>query len=87
MVYEIYTAPSAEGQFSKLEASLKIAVSDRIRPLADNPRPVGVKKVKGAVRTYRIREAGYRIVYEIDDAEKRVIILKIKPRDQVYKDK
>ncbi|MCX7716119.1 MAG: type II toxin-antitoxin system RelE/ParE family toxin [Endomicrobia bacterium] len=51
--------------------------------MSDNPRPLGVKKLKEKV--YRIRVGDYRIVYFVDDTEKVVTILKIGHRKEVYR--
>jgi mRNA interferase RelE/StbE len=46
-----------------------------IRLLADEPRPSGVKKLKIYDKTYRIRVGDYRIIYNIEDQEKLILIL------------
>jgi mRNA interferase RelE/StbE len=39
---------------------------ERIRKLAENPRPVGSEKISGQDK-YRVRQGRYRILYAIDD--------------------
>jgi len=53
--------------------------------LEDEPRPHGVVKLSGTVNEWRIRIGDYRIIYEIDDEEQRVTILRIAHRRQVYR--
>jgi mRNA interferase RelE/StbE len=54
--------------------------------LAENPRPSGVKKLKGNEGDlYRIRIGDYRIVYSIDDGIKIVDIRKIGHRKYIYR--
>jgi mRNA interferase RelE/StbE len=56
----------------------------RLERLALAPRPPGCKKLKGGDREWRIRIGAYRIVYEVDDAEKTVDVTRIAHRREVY---
>lgn len=57
-----------------------------IRGLADDPRPPGVVKLTGFdPPAWRVRVGGYRVVYEIDDAEVLVIVVNVAPRGEVYR--
>ena len=58
-------------------------ILERIRALADDPRPPGCEKVSGSER-YRVRQGAYRIVYEIEDARLVVLIVKIGHRGDIY---
>ncbi len=40
-----------------------------VRSLANEPRPTGVKKLKGYDETYRIRFGDYRVIYKVQDKE------------------
>jgi mRNA interferase RelE/StbE len=51
-----------------------------IRSLADNPRPYKVRKIEGAERAYRVRVGDYRVVYEIYDKERLVLIIQVARR-------
>jgi len=53
--------------------------------LAENPRPDGVVKLKGADNEYRIRSGDYRVRYEIGDEELIILLLQCKHRKDVYK--
>jgi len=53
--------------------------------LADEPRPVGVRKLAGADEAYRIRIGQYRVIYQIDDRAILVLVLKVGNRKDVYK--
>ena len=56
----------------------------RIDSLRENPRAVGSIKLSGQER-YRVRQGVYRIVYEIQDTELIVIVVKVAHRSEVYK--
>jgi mRNA interferase RelE/StbE len=59
-------------------------ILQRIRSLADDPRPPGCEKLSGQER-YRIRQGVYRIVYEIDDYVLIVLVVKVGHRRDVYR--
>lgn len=60
-------------------------IMQRIRSLADDPRPAGCEKLSGQER-YRVRQGVYRIVYEIEDDKLTVLIVKVGHRRDVYRD-
>ena len=59
-------------------------IMQRIRLLADNPRPTGCEKLSGQER-YRVRQGAYRIIYEIEDARLTVLVVKVGHRRDVYR--
>lgn len=56
----------------------------RIDGLAKNPRPPGVEKLSARER-YRIRQGVYRILYEIQDEQLIVVVVKVGHRRHVYR--
>jgi len=58
---------------------------ERIRALADEPRPPGAQKLAGSKIAYRIRHGGYRVLHEILEAERRIVVVKIGHRREVYR--
>lgn len=65
-MYKIKIAPSAERDLKK---NTKLSGLDDIVNAIDNlsldPRPIGMRKVKGFRNTFRIRVHSYRIIYDI----------------------
>jgi mRNA interferase RelE/StbE len=55
-----------------------------IETLSEEPRPSGVEKLSGQDR-YRIRQGNYRIIYEINDKEVIVVVVKVEHRKEVYR--
>jgi mRNA interferase RelE/StbE len=55
----------------------------RVRALAAEPRPPGAQKLAGGADRYRVRQGEFRIVYEIDDAARRVVVVKVGHRREV----
>ena len=56
----------------------------RIDLLCKNPRGEGSVKLSGQER-YRVRQGFYRIIYEIQDTELIVLVVKAAHRSEVYK--
>jgi mRNA interferase RelE/StbE len=85
-MYEVLIKPAVLRQTKKLELPIQIAVEEAIELLADDPRPEGCTKLKGAENLYRIRVAkNYRIIYEIQDKKLIVIVVKVGHRREVYR--
>ncbi|MGA1263238.1 MAG: type II toxin-antitoxin system RelE family toxin [Prochlorothrix sp.] len=53
--------------------------------MAQNPRQPGSEKLKGQEEVYRIRVGQYRILYEIQDQQLIVLVIKIGHRRDVYR--
>ena len=56
-----------------------------IQSLAEQPKPVGAEKLSGHIDLYRIREGNYRIVYEIDNGQIVVTVIKVGHRKEIYR--
>ena len=87
MNYTVLVSKSVRKQIDKLPEEVKPRTFSKIQALAVNPRPDGVKKLKGYTDQYRLRVGNYRIRYRIEDDSKNVRILQCKHRKDVYKDK
>ncbi|MGV6818583.1 MAG: type II toxin-antitoxin system RelE family toxin [Thiotrichales bacterium] len=59
-------------------------ILNSIELLCENPRADGCIKLTGQER-YRVRQGVYRIVYEIQDTELVILVVKIAHRKVVYK--
>jgi mRNA interferase RelE/StbE len=87
VTYQIQFSNGAAKQIKKLPADIKERIDKKILDLAIEPRPNGVKKLQGDDNSYRIRVGDYRIIYEIEDDILLVTVIKIKHRNEVYRDK
>ena len=58
-------------------------ILERINVLCKNPRAEGCIKLSGQDR-YRVRQGIYRIIYEIQDSELVIFIVKVAHRGEVY---
>jgi mRNA interferase RelE/StbE len=52
--------------------------------IEQNPRPKGVEKIRGT-DFWRIREGNYRVVYHISDESRKITVLRIGHRRDVYR--
>jgi len=82
--YAVTLADSARKELRTLPSHVIECVQPKLRELAANPRPSGCKKLQGYKQGWRIRVGDYRILYTVDDAERRVDIARIAHRKEVY---
>lgn len=59
-------------------------ILERMELLREDPKAEGCIKLSGQER-YRVRQGIYRIVYEIQDTELIVLVVKVAHRSSVYK--
>ena len=83
-MYSVTLSPLAARQLDKLNERQIKPILQAIYGLQENPRPSGVKKLKGRPG-YRIRAGNYRIIYSIFDFELRIEVLAIGDRKDVYR--
>ena len=85
-MYRIEVSPAADRDLGKLKNRIKRHDFERLRSaingLAIEARPHGVRKIEGTEKAYRIRAGNYRIVYEIYDDGKFVLILQVMRRTE-----
>jgi len=82
--YKILLKPSAAKELDALPKADRLRVVERIKTLAENPRPMGCEKLAGSEK-YRLRQGVYRILYEIHDDHVLVVVIKIGHRREVYR--
>lgn len=74
---------------TKSIAALEAADARRIRAaidlLATNPRPPACLALSGETGVYRVRVGNYRILYEVNDGELVVIVVRIGHRREIYR--
>ena len=80
--YKIVIKRSAEQELRAIPRPDLGRVVNRIRGLANYPRPPGSEKLSGQER-YRIRQGDYRIIYAVDETLQAVEVVKIGHRREV----
>ena len=87
MSYEIQILPKATRQLKSLSIEVRQEVSRTIQSLANEPRPIGVKKLSGEKDIYRVRVGNYRVLYQIIDKVLVVVVVSVGHRREVYRDR
>jgi len=86
-VYRIEVSPAADRDLEKFRGRIRRQdferLRDAVRSLAEEPRPQGVRKIKGAEKAYRIRVGNYRVVYEVYDSDSLILILQVARRSEI----
>ncbi len=88
MAYEVEFLESTLKEWEKLDANTREQFRKKLKERCETPR-VPSAKLHGATDRYKIklRSAGYRLVYEVEDDRLVVLVIAIGRRDrnQVYK--
>ncbi len=84
-MYEILLERRAEKDLRKLSSELFQRIIAKIQSLSENPKPQGSRKITGSQNDWRIRIGAYRAIYEIDEQEKRVRIMRVRHRREAYR--
>jgi mRNA interferase RelE/StbE len=84
VTYTVRIKQQAEKQIRSFPNKDIARIHNKILELAEQPRPKGVKKLAEGVG-WRVRVGTYRIIYEIDDASREIIIIRVKLRKDVYR--
>jgi mRNA interferase RelE/StbE len=84
-VYEVLLEQAAERDLKKLPSEMFKRIISKIKELARNPKPQWSRKIKGSKNDWRIRVGDYRILYEIDARAKKINVMRIRHRKDVYR--
>jgi mRNA interferase RelE/StbE len=81
--YKIQFTKSALKQLDRLPDVIAETLLAKIHSLAKNPRPTGCKKLSGR-DGYRVRQADYRIIYDVFDNILLVEVIAVGHRKEIY---
>ena len=82
--YSIVFRKSVTKDLKAIPKKDQVRILQRIAQLAEDPRPPASKRLSGQQR-YRIRQGIYRVLYEIEDDQLIVTVVKVGNRGDVYK--
>jgi mRNA interferase RelE/StbE len=86
MPCRVELAPAAQRQLRSLPPEVQARLAVSIQALGENPRPIGVRKLRGEDRTWHIRVGAYRVVYDVYDDRELVVVLKVsRRRESTYR--
>ena len=85
-MWGLVIAASAERQLTRLPEKIAAAVVEFVLgPLVDNPRRVGHPLQRELAGLWSARRGNYRVVYEIDEQQQTIVVLRIDHRADVYR--
>jgi len=82
--YKIFIKKSAEKEMDILPDKISERILRIILSLKNEPKPHGIIKLKNIIG-YRIRVGEYRILYSVDEKEKKIEISSVLHRKDAYK--
>ena len=85
MEYRIEFRPAAVRDLASLDRSMREKIAAKIDSLEQDPRPIGVEKLQGRDKRYRLRVGVYRVIYEIKDDILLVLVVRIGHRREIYR--
>lgn len=86
MSYLLRFSENIEKDFNTIQAKDIKKILSKVKDLAENPYPQGVKKIKASDENlFRLRYRSYRILYVVDEQIKLIMIRKIGHRKSIYK--
>ena len=84
MPYTVYLKRSAEKELEELPTKLHDKIVEVLLLLRENPFPRNVKKLRGR-EGFRIRVGNYRVLYLVDDEKKKIEVVSVGDRKEVYR--
>ena len=85
MSYKVLMLPVAQKDHRSIPSPFYEQIERKIQALAENPRPPGCKKLNDPAGTWRVRVGVYRILYDVDDSDFAVTVLRIRHRKEAYR--
>jgi mRNA interferase RelE/StbE len=83
MNFRLETTRKFEKDFRKLSSDLKRRVDQQVKTLEN--QPYSGKRLRGEFEgSYSFRIGDYRVIYWVDEAEKRIVLLTVAHRRTVY---
>jgi len=83
--YKIKFKNSVEKDIRKIPKKYISQIVKKIKLLSSNPYGKGVTKLVGTEHTFRMKAGNYRIIYQINEDEKQIIVYCIRHRKDAYK--
>jgi mRNA interferase RelE/StbE len=83
--YTVLLTGTASRQLEELPEQIRRRADRMINQLEENARPPQIRKLLGTRDEWRIRVGDYRVLLEIDDRNKKVVIYRILHRKEAYR--
>jgi mRNA interferase RelE/StbE len=83
MSFRLETTRKFEKDFRKLPPDLKRRIDHQVKTL--EAQPYGGKRLRGEFEgSYSFRVGDYRVIYQLDEATRRIVLLTVAHRRTVY---
>lgn len=83
--YEINWNHSAEKELKSIGRQYISRILEAVEALAENPFPPQHRKLHGVESSYRIRVGDYRVIYQVEMENKRIVIYHVRHRKEAYR--
>ncbi len=85
MSFEIFYAKSVQKDIKNIDSKTKEKIRKSIEKLKNFPNITNIKSLKShPLADYRLRVSDYRILFDVDWENKKIFILKIGHRKDIY---
>lgn len=84
-MYSVEFKESVSGDLKKIPKQFVKKIFSNIDKLQINPYKQNIKKLISTEFVFRSRVGDYRIIFQIFDAQKKIVIYHIRHRKEVYK--
>jgi len=83
--YRLEFRSSVCKDLKRIHPSFQSSLLKKIHSLASDPFPPKVCKLQGSESLYRVRVGDYRIIYEVNQTHKLVLVHYVRHRKDAYK--
>lgn len=83
--YRLQVKRSANKELARIPRELGHNILEHIEMLSSNPRLRQSRKLAGSKSSYRLKVGDYRVLYQVDDKAKVVLIFAVGHRKQIYR--
>jgi len=83
-MFKVEILSSADKALRKINLTERVTIAQRIKKLSENSRPYGYRKLENS-NFYRIRIGDYRVIYQINDKDLSILIVRIGHRREIYR--
>jgi len=84
MRFQIIWSESAANELKKLDRTLSKRIFNKVSQLSENPYNFDVIKMVGDPY-FRLRVGDYRVVFDIQNDQLRILIIKVGHRKNIYR--
>jgi mRNA interferase RelE/StbE len=85
MNYKVALTPAAIKERERLPEEIRRRIDRILRTLVEESHPPNSRKLTGSQQDWRVRVGDYRILYEIEEEAKQIVVWRIAHRREAYR--